>query len=163
MRRFVEAHLASGEVARVLYGAIIALALIVALEDHPPTAGETVAALIGTGVAVGLAELYAELVAAEARTRQPIHRERVRAFARDSVAVAFGAAFPAVYFILAAAGAMHTHTAFQIAKWSGLGLICAYGFLGARLSGAGPVRALGQTLVVGVIGIGLIVFKSLTH
>lgn len=163
MRRFLEDHLASGEVARVLYGAIVALALIVALEDHPPTAGETVAALLGTGVAVGLAELYAELVAAEARTRQPIHRERIKEFSEDAAAVAFGAAFPAVYFILAAAGAMHTHTAFQIAKWSGVGLICVYGFMGARLSGAGPVRAISQTLVVGLIGVGLIVLKSLTH
>ena len=163
MRRFIEDHLASGEVARVLYGAIIALALIVAVEDHPPTAGETVGALVGTAVAVGLAELYAELVAAEARTRQPIHLERIKTFAADAAAVAFGAAVPAVYFILAAAGAIHLHTAFQIAKWSGLGLICAYGFVGARLTGAGPVRAIGQTLVVGAIGMGLIVLKSLTH
>ena len=95
--------------------------------------------------------------------RQPIHLERIKTFAADAAAVAFGAAVPAVYFILAAAGAIHLHTAFQIAKWSGLGLICAYGFVGARLTGAGPVRAIGQTLVVGAIGMGLIVLKSLTH
>jgi len=53
--RAVEAHLGSRDVARVIYGAIIGLAIVVALQEHPPTAGQVAAALVGSAVAVGLA------------------------------------------------------------------------------------------------------------
>ena len=51
--------------------------------------------------------------------------------------MAFGVAFPSVFFILAAAGAMEQDTAFTVAKWTGLGLIALYGVV-AR---AYPARA----------------------
>jgi hypothetical protein len=47
-----------------------------------------------------------------------------------------GIAFPAVFFIPAGAGLFDDDTAFTVAKWSGLGLIGACGFVGARVSGA---------------------------
>jgi len=159
----LEEHLASRDVVRVIYGAVVGLALVVALQDHPPTSGEAIAAVLGTAVAVGLAELYSELVGAEMQTRQPTHANRIREYAGDSVAVALGAGFPAVFFLLAAAGAMEMTTAFKLAKWTGVGLLCGYGLLAARLAGAAWPKALGQALVVGAIGAGLIAFKSLTH
>ena len=63
----IESHLASRDVARIIYGAIVGLSLVVVLQDHPPPAGEVVAALAATAISVGLAELYSEAVAAEAR------------------------------------------------------------------------------------------------
>src|SRR6478735_5163008 len=45
---FVRSHLDSHHVSRVLYGAIIGLALIFGLEHHPPTAHETTVALLAT-------------------------------------------------------------------------------------------------------------------
>src|SRR4051794_13259570 len=38
LRRAVDAHLGSRDVARVIYGSIIGLALVVALGQHPPSA-----------------------------------------------------------------------------------------------------------------------------
>lgn len=67
--RVIEAHLGSRQVARVVYGAIVGLALVVGLEAHPPSAGVMAATLLATGVAVGLAELYSELLGYETRTR----------------------------------------------------------------------------------------------
>jgi hypothetical protein len=61
-------------------------------------------------------------------------------------AVAVGISFPAVFVLLSAAGAMQVETAFEVAKWSGLGLIGFYGFLRrpplrhAPTEGAGPSR-----------------------
>ena len=149
--------------ARVVYGSIIGLALIAALDAHPPAAGAMVASLLGTAVAVALAELYAEVVGAEARERHSVTREQVADMLDDAVAVAFGVAFPAAYFLLAALGVLELHTAFALAKWTGLGLIAFYGFCAARLAGAPVARALMQAVWVATIGGAVIAFKALVH
>src|SRR3954464_12394256 len=105
VRRNVEAHLGSTDVAHIIYGAIIGLALVEALAKHPPPSGAVAATLFGSAIAVGLAEAYSGLVAADARTHRPADRGRLRLVARESSAVVFGAGFPAAFFVLAAAGA----------------------------------------------------------
>jgi hypothetical protein len=163
VRRAIKAHLGSRQVSRVIYGAIISLALIVGLEEHPPKPGVVVGGLLGTALAVGLAELYSDVVGTEARTRERVRRGEIRHMLRDVAAVAFGVAFPAVFFILAAAGAMEVETAFTAAKWTGLGLIGFYGFSAARLTGATPSAALVRAVAVALIGGMLIALKALIH
>jgi hypothetical protein len=160
---WLELHLGSTQVARVLYGSIIGLALVVALEAHPPRPAVMVGTLLGTAVAVGLAELYSEVVGTEVRTRRRVERERFREIATDVAAVAFGIGFPAVFFLLSAAGAMEVDTAFELAKWSGLGLIGFYGFCAGRLSGMGLTPALLQAVAVAAVGGFLIGLKALIH
>jgi VIT1/CCC1 family predicted Fe2+/Mn2+ transporter len=159
----IKAHLGSRQVARVVYGAIIGLALIVALQKHPPAAGTMIASLMGTAVAVGLAELYAEAVGIETSERHRVRREQIGELLDDSFAVAFGIAFPVIFFLLAAAGTIEVDTAFTLAKWTGLGLIAFYGFVAARFAGAPVSRAVVQALAVGAIGAALIAFKALVH
>lgn len=163
MRRFVESHLGSRQVSRVVYGSIIGLALILALEAHPPPAGAVVASLLGTAVAVALAELYSELVGFETTQHRKAQAAELRHLRADVAAVAFGISVPAVFFVLVAAHVLETETAFKVAKWTGLGLIGVYGFAGARLSGAGLAASLVQAAVVSLIGAALIVLKSLVH
>lgn len=90
-------------------------------------------------------------------------RAHRRAIWTDTLAVAFGIGFPAVFFVLAVAGAVEVDTAFDLAKWSGLGLIALYGFLAARLSGAPLTAALVKSAAVASIGAFLIVLKALVH
>src|SRR4051794_31643037 len=116
VRAAIEAHLGSQDVARVIYGTIIGLALVVALGQHPPTATQAAAAIVATAVAVGLAEVYSEFVATEARERRPVSRGELRELTTSSAAVAFGACFPAVFFVLAALEVMEVGTAFTLAK-----------------------------------------------
>ena len=163
MRRAIEAHLATRQVARVIYGAIISMAIVVSLEAHPPRPGVVAATLLATAAAVGLAEIYSEVVGAETRSRRRVARDEVRHILDDAAAVAFGIAFPAVFFLLAAAGVLEEDTAFTIAKWSGLGLISFYGFVAGLLAGAGVAASLVQALAVGVVGGVLIAFKVLVH
>ena len=159
----IKVHLGSRQVSRVIYGSIVGLALIVALEDHPPSPGAVVATLLGTAVAVGLAELYSDFVGTETRTRRRVRGAEVRDMGYRAAAVASGIAFPAVFFILSAAQAIENDTAFTIAKWSGLGLIGFYGFCAARLAGESlPMSAL-QALAVSLIGALLIALKALLH
>jgi VIT1/CCC1 family predicted Fe2+/Mn2+ transporter len=150
-------------VSRVVYGSIIGLALVVALEAHPPPAATVVASLLGTAVAVALAELYSELVGLETTKHRTARAGELRHVSADIVAVALGIAFPALFFLLAALGAFEGETAFTVAKWTGLGLIGVYGYAGARLSGAGIGRSCLQAAAVALIGAALIVLKSLVH
>jgi hypothetical protein len=163
IRRFVAAHLGSRQVSRVVYGSIIGLALVLALQAHPPAAGAVVASLLGTAAAVAGAELYSELVGFETSRHRKAEPPEVRELRADVVAVAFGISFPALFFVLAAIGTLEVATAFTVAKWTGLGLIGTYGFAGARLSGASVAASLVQAAVVGLIGAALIVLKSLVH
>ena len=163
MLNLLKAHLGSPHVSRIVYGVIIGLALIVALDKHPPSSGVVIATLLGTAVAVGLAEVYSEIVGTETRQRRHVSRADVPEMVYDGIAVAFGIAFPAVFFVLAAAGAIEQDTAFTIAAWSGLGLITFYGFCAARLAGESPVFSVLQALGVGLIGAILIVLKAVLH
>ena len=163
IRRFIFAHLASRQVSRVIYGAIIGLALIVALEAHSPGVGSVIASLLGTAVAVALAELYSEVIGFEAIGRKKATRAELPHLAGDVAAVAFGIAFPAVFFVLAAADILGEQTAFDVAEWAGLGLIGLYGFAGARLSGETRLRSLLKATGVALIGLLLIGLKLLVH
>ena len=147
----------------MIYGAIIGLALVAALEQHPPKAGQAVGAIVATAIAVGLAEVYSEYVGAEARKRRPVLRSELRGLAADAGAVAFGAGFPAAFFILAAAGAIGLDLAFTLAKWSGLILICSYAFVAARLSGSPLGRSLLHATVLGLVAGALIAIKAVLH
>ena len=160
---WVADHLGSQQVSRVIYGAIIGMAVIVVLEHHPETAEKTITSLISTGLAVALAELYSELVGFEVRGHRRAAPAEQRHLRADIAAVTVGIAFPAVFFILAAAGLFDDDTAFTVAKWSGLGLIGAYGFAGARISGASLPASLLQGTAVALIGAFLIALKALVH
>jgi hypothetical protein len=161
--RYVASHLDGHHVSRVVYGSIIGLALVVALEAHPPGAGAMIATLVGTALAVALAELYSELVGLQVRGHRRAIRAERRHLLADMGAVTFGIAFPAVFFLLAAVGAFDDDAAFTLAKWTGLGLIGFYGFIGARVSGSGLLVSLAQASVVVVIGGLLIALKALVH
>jgi hypothetical protein len=156
-------HLGPSQFSRLIYGAIVGLALIVGLEHEEPAPGVMAGTLIATGVAVGLAEFYSEFLGTEVATRRRVDRARFRELAANVAAVTFGASFPAIFFVLAAAGAMEIDAAFEVAKWSGLPLTAFYGFCAARLRGEGLPAALFQAALVALIGGFLIAFKALLH
>src|SRR3954452_20702903 len=90
VRRTIEAHLGTRQVARAIYGATIGMALIVVLQDHPPAPASVVGRLLASALAVGLAKPYSEIVGAETRTRPRIAADEVREFLADVLAVGFG-------------------------------------------------------------------------
>ncbi len=159
----IESHFASKQVSRVIYGAIIGLALLVAIEDHPPSSLVVIGTLIGTAVAVGLAEFYSDMVGSEAQLRRHLRRSEMRHIFSDVAAVAVGIAFPVVFFILSAARHIEEKTAFNVAEWTGVGLLALYGFAASRLAGERVASAALRGLAVGLIGAFLIGLKSLLH
>ena len=163
VRATLESHLGSRQVARVVYGAIIGLTLIVAVEDHPPSAAVMAAWLVLTGVTVALAEVYSEVIGVETSERHRVTRHQLAHLLGQGWAVLLGVAFPAVFFLLAAVGVLELHTAFASARWSGLSLIGFYGYWAARFAGAPVPRALAQAAAVATIGALVIAFKVLLH
>jgi VIT1/CCC1 family predicted Fe2+/Mn2+ transporter len=163
VRRAIEAHLGTRQVSRVIYGAIIGLALVVALQAHPPSSRAMVGSLAGTAIAVALAELYSNVLGAETQTRRRVGLREVASALDETLAVAFGVAFPALFFVLSALGAIEEHTAFTLAKWTGLGLIAFYGFCAGRLAGERLLPALAHGAVAGLVGAALIAVKALLH
>lgn len=163
LRPWIAAHLASHDVSRVLYGTIVGLALVLALHKDAHRPGETAAFILSTAVAIGLAEVFSEAISQEARTRTRIRRSDLGPLARNAGPVVLGAGFPALYFFLAALGVMTGQTAFTLAKWTGLGLVCAYAFLAARLSGARFGHATRHAATAAVVGLALIEVKALLH
>jgi hypothetical protein len=163
VRATLEAHLGSRQVGRVVYGSIIGLAVLVVLEDHPPSAARVAVALLLTGLAVALAEIYSEVIGVETAERHRVTGRQLAEMAGGACAVAVGVAVPAVFFLLASIGVLQLGTAFTIAKWSGLGLIGFYGYWAARFAGAPVDRALAQAVIVATVGAVVIVFKALVH
>jgi hypothetical protein len=163
VRADLEAHLSSRRVARIVYGAIVGLTLVVALDDHPPSAGVMTAWLLLSAVAVALAELYSEVVGAETSERHRVTRRQLAYMLDGAGAVALGVGFPAVFFLLAVMHLIELDTAFAIATWGGLGLIGFYGYWAARFAGAAVPRALVQAALVAAVGGIVIAFKALVH
>jgi hypothetical protein len=163
VRASLEAHLGSRQVARVVYGAIIGLTLVVAVEDHPPRAAVMAAWLGLTSVTVALAEVYSEVIGVETSERHRVTRHQFAHLLAQGWAVTLGVAFPDVFFLLAVLHVLELDTAFAFAKWSGLGLIGFYGYWAARFAGAPIPRALAQAAAVAAIGGILIAFKALVH
>jgi hypothetical protein len=122
-----------------------------------------VASLLATAVAVGLAELYSELIGFETSRHRKAGRAELREIGSDIAAVAFGIAFPAVFFLLAVLDFLEEETAFTLAKWTGVGLIGLYGFAGARLAGSSLHVSLAKAALVALIGAALIGLKALVH
>jgi hypothetical protein len=163
LRQAVADHLGTTQVTRVIYGAIIGLALVVALEHHSPGAGTVAALLIGSAIAVGLAELYSEIVGSQVRARRRLRRGEILPLLDETVAVTLGAAFPAVFFVLAGFDVMEEHTAFTLAKWTGLGLIAFYGFCAGKLAGETVLGACAQAVAVALVAGALIALKAVLH
>ena len=157
------AHLASRDVAHVLYGATVGLALVIATQDHPPHPYTMFGEVLGVAITVGLADMYAESVSTEARTQRPLGRAQVKDLGKEALFVVFGAGFPAVFFLLAMTDVISMAHAFTLSKWTGLVLVCGYGFLAGRLAGKSTLRAVGHAVGIAAIGVGVILLKSLAH
>jgi hypothetical protein len=163
MRRAIEAHLGTRQVARVIYGAIIGLALVVALKAHPPSSAAMIGSLVGTAIAVALAELYSEVLGTETRLRRRVRSREIAPMPGEVAAVTFGVSFPAVFFVLSALGAIERDTAFVLAEWTGVGLIAFYGVCAGRLAGERWLPSLLHGLAAGAVAAALILLKALLH
>jgi hypothetical protein len=148
-----------------VYGSIVVLAVVTGLDEASATAREAVVAIVGAAAAVGLAEIYADVIGTTFRERRaPTHAEWTE-FAID-VAFGFGTALlPAAFFLLALADVLGLRDAFTIAEWSGVAVLWVYVFAAGRTAGLGLPHSLVWAIGLTVCGVGLVELKNLagTH
>ena len=149
--------------ARAVYGAIIALAVILALEEAMAGADQVIAAAIGSVIAAMLAEGYAEYIAAVIRERRHPTRTEIRETTADVGAGTLAALVPVVPFVLVELGLIELDTAYDVGPWLGLGVIGGYALLANRVAGLSRARSGIVTAVALAVGLGLILIKTLTH
>jgi len=158
-RRRVEGQYA----ARSIYGSIVVLALLLALENHPPPPLQAAGVVAGTVLAVLAAEAYAEILGAELSLGRRETREERRARFHELAAMTVSAEAPVAILLLAAAGILDEETAFRLARWSTLALLLVGGYLARRLAGTSRWSAAWSGLLVFGVGILISVLKSWLH
>ncbi|MCX4672269.1 hypothetical protein OG453_37350 [Streptomyces sp. NBC_01381] len=149
--------------ARGVYGCIVVLSLLLALEDHPPPAFETALVLATTLTGIVAAEAFASLIGQEVeRGRPPTWGERRRTAAERSTAFSAAVA-PILFFVLAGFGLFAERLAFTLSRWVTLILLFVFCCAARGLSGRTRTNALLTGFVAAALGVVLANFKSLTH
>jgi hypothetical protein len=118
--------------SKAIYGAIAVMAVIVAMEAHPPTALFAAAQSFGVTLAVAVAETYAEIIAHTLDIERKVNKEEWREVWRKVSPVLFGAQAPTLVFLLSAGGLFSVETAIAVSKVLVLALLFVYGFETAR-------------------------------
>jgi hypothetical protein len=144
-----------------VYGSVIVLAVIVALDGTGVRAREVLASVLGAAIATVLAELYADHLAATIRrARQPSTSERVERV-RDAGYGLLAAVLPGTFFLLAALDVLELSNAFTAAIWTGVGVVGFYAFVANRIAGSGIVRSLAVGVAFAALGTVLVLIKAL--
>ncbi len=149
--------------SHAVYGSIIVLAVITGLDEASATSRECLVAVVGLAIAVGLSQIYSDMIAATFHEQRTLRRDEWLEISAN-VAFGFGAALlPAIFFVLASVGVLSLGHAFSIAEWTGIGVIWIYVFAAARATGLPLVRSLVWSVALTACGVGLVELKLLAH
>ncbi|MGH8868154.1 MAG: hypothetical protein ACRDYU_09170 [Actinomycetes bacterium] len=150
-------------VARSVYGAIVALSLLLVLEEDALGPGRSALALLASLLGVALAEAYADVIAHDVTSQRRLDAGERRETAAVALAVV-GAGLPACLVLVAAeVGLFSEHTAFTTATWVTIALLGLFGYSSRRLSGRGRGLALRSAVIAAGIGSAVALFESLLH
>ena len=103
-------------VSKIIYGTIIVLVVIIAMEDHPPSPAGTVATVLFSGLGVALAEVYSEFIGTRINQRRSLTWSERQQITKNVSAVMIGALLPLPLLILAWIGVMRFELAFVLDK-----------------------------------------------
>lgn len=145
--------------AKIVYGIIIVLVVIITLEDHPPAPLNATLSILGAAFAVALAEFYSDMVGQRIHKRDHLSWTERREVATSVGAVVIGALIPLPFFLIAGLGLITSLQAFLFAKWALIALLAAYGYAAAALSGSSRFWAIFYALLAGAIGTAVVLAK----
>ncbi|NGN62619.1 hypothetical protein G5C51_01695 [Streptomyces sp. A7024] len=149
--------------ARGVYGCIVVLALLLALEEHPPPAFEAASLLAATVTGIVLAEGFATAIGQEVERGRPLTRaERAKALTEGAGAF-MAAPAPLCFLLLAGFGVLSEERALTLSRWVTLALLFGFCSTAGGLAGRTRKSALLAGAGAAVIGAVLANFKSLTH
>lgn len=148
----------AGHVSKAVKGVLIALAAALALELSAD-AGAAAFGLLGTVIAIMLANAYADWMQTEIEESRRPKLSDVGSVAGLSASVVFGALPGFLLFVAAWLGVLAIEATIDLAIWSGIGLLFVFGYAGDRLGGDGRPAALLHGLLLAIIGLGVLLIK----
>jgi hypothetical protein len=149
-------------VARSVYGAIIALSLLIVLQHGDQGTSGSAAVLLATLGAIALAEVYADGLSHHVTAHQPMTAGQVRE-ALASAGAVVGAGVPAAITLVLAPEWFGDGAAFTLAAWLTVAMLGLFGFGARRLAGAPLGPSLRSGLVAAGIGAAIALLKALLH
>jgi hypothetical protein len=149
--------------ARAVYGSIIALAVIVVLDDGHTEADEVIIAVVAATIGAMLAETYADYIADVIRRGRHLHFSEARQAFTDSALGMLAAWVTLVPFLAVELGAIEVSAAFSLATWFGLGVIGLYTLVANHRAGIPRSTSFWVTGLMLSVGLVLMAIKSATH
>lgn len=144
---------------RLVYGAVVILATLLAVGVAGPTVTDEIGAILLATLAVVFAEFYSEVVGATIRERRALtHRELVT-MAGELGTLAFAAVPPLVVTAGSAIGLYSADTAIWASIWLLATSLFAFGFAAGRVSGRSLIGSAVAAAVLLALGAGAIVVK----
>ncbi len=147
-------------VAKVIYGTIIILVVILAMEDHPPSTIGTVVTVLFAGFGVALAELYSDMIGTRIEKKRHLTWGERNHIIKNVSSVMVGAFFPVPFFILAWLGFLELKFAITLAKWTLVGVLLFYGYVASKLSGYSNIWSIVSATAVCTTGIIVVLIKA---
>jgi hypothetical protein len=115
-------------VSKAIYGVITVLAVLQALQAHPPSAWSAAVILFGTTLAVALVDAYSESIAIMLAESRGLSLDDLRAIRHEVAPVLVGAQAPTLLLLLAAIGLFSVDRALQLAEIVAFLLLFSYGW-----------------------------------
>ncbi|MFN7160620.1 MAG: hypothetical protein ACK4NC_03355 [Candidatus Gracilibacteria bacterium] len=150
-------------ISRSMYGIIITMALLAALENSSASAWAVALSIVATLFSISIAEAYTESIGVHIDKKTPIQDHERHKIFKESLYVFGGSSIPLFAFVAAGLGLWTLSTAFMIAKVASFILLFEYGYLYGRRSGRTRLGAL-KVGALNILLVSLIVaFKELVH
>jgi hypothetical protein len=147
-------------IGRAVKGLLVALAAVVVF-DWSADPGTATLALIGAIVAVLAGDLYAEALQRDVLSRRGPTASEVLEIGVQHMGIPLGGVPTLALFVLAWTGLIDTALAIDISLWCGIALLGGLGFFAARLRGESARRALVHGTALAVLGVVVLVIKTL--
>jgi hypothetical protein len=168
--RATDKPLASGRlvthvvVARSIYGLLIVMTVLEAMEIHPPHAGWAGPELLaGTLVAVALAEVYSDAFAGMFVRKKRLCREDLRHLGRETAPLLVGLPLPVGVLVLSALGLVGIHHAIDAAQIMAYATLLLCGWWLARNLGARQTARVAGGVTMFAIAFALVALKAAFH
>ncbi len=159
-----ERELSRLDLAGVIYGIVLATALIGAFSEQPkvgPVA--TFAGVMGSAIIFWLAHAYAHILASGVVDRAPITAPAVREALVRQLPLVLGALPPAVVLLATPVGLLSEDHSESLALLVGVALLAAFGFIAARRRRAGVIGTIVLTGISAGLGLVMVGLKSAVH
>lgn len=157
--RFFDKHF----ISKAIYGTISVLAVLLIMEEHPPTAWHGAMTLFGSVLAIALAEAYSETIAEILAGRKGLTRKEMVHIWVQTRPILLSANTPTLMFCLSGLGLLHVESAILIAKVLLYVSLFIYGSRISRMLGNSWLRSLLSGLFTLGIGVLITLIKTFFH